>query len=554
MTDRLAMLRHGLSRLRRPGPPLSPEALTLLVCLAFTLFYNLPFWQGALAGDSVLSPATWARLAGYALVLTSLQFLVFVLPATRLSARPVLAVLVGLAAVVNYFTTRYGTYFDTHMIDNVLQTDPREAEELLTLGLAWYLLFHALLPILLIWRVRLVRSRWPRAALRRAGYLAGGVGLLTLSLLFSYESLSTLMRNQEALRYLVTPGNYVVSLGRVLAASDPLPEERLPLGTDAEKPAQGERPKLLVLVVGETVRAADWGLDGYPRPTTPQLAERDLVNFSDVSSCGTSTAVSIPCMFAPGGRGEQSEREIKSHESLLDTLQHAGYRVLWLDNQSGCKGVCNGVETIEVSAEDHPALCPDGHCLDGALFAEARERAATIDEDTVMVLHQLGNHGPSYFQRYPEAFRAFTPTCDSAELSRCDRAAVVNSYDNAIRYTDALLDGLIAELEAMPSLDTAMLYVSDHGESLGEHGLFLHGLPYAIAPTEQTHVPMVWWSSPGFDRATGLDRACLAASADRPVSHANLFHTLLGVLGVHSEVLQPQRDLTGACRLAGTAA
>ncbi|MFG6176021.1 phosphoethanolamine transferase [Halomonas sp. THAF12] len=540
----------GLRRTRRwlPSPRLSPEALTLLVCVVFTLLYNGPFWHGMLADAPLVSVAAWESLSVEALVLTVLQFVVFLPFMTRHTVRPLLSLLVILAAVVNYFTTRYGTHFDTTMIDNVLQTDTREAGELLTPSFALYLLLYAGLPVLLLWCVRLTASRWPRALLRRSGYLVGAVAVLAASLMIGYQGLSSEMRNRPALRYLVTPGNALVSTGQVMAASDPLPAERLPLGEDAVKGVEGDKPRLLVLVVGETMRAADWGLDGYERQTTPRLAERDLVNFTDVSSCGTSTAVSVPCMFAPGGRGEQSEREIKSHESLLDVLSHAGFRVLWLDNQSGCKGVCQGVETRQIAAQDHPAQCPDGECLDGALFEEAARVAKGVDRDTVLVLHQLGNHGPSYYARYPDDYRVYTPTCDSAELSQCDRQAVVNSYDNAVRYTDALLDGLIGDLASLPGVDTAMLYVADHGESLGEHGLYLHGLPYAIAPDEQTHVPMVWWSSAGFDATAGLDDSCLAERAKRPASHANLFHTVLGVLGVETRVLQPERDLTRDCR------
>lgn len=533
---------------RLPSPRLTPDTLTLAVCVVFTLFYNGPFWHGMLADAPLDSMAAWGRLAVEALILTALQFVVFLPFMTRHTVRPLLSLLVILAAVVNYFTTRYGTHFDTTMIDNVLQTDTREAGELLTPAFAGYLLLHAGVPVLLLWRVRLVKRRWPRALLRRSGYLVGAVAVLAASLMVGYQGLSSEMRNRPALRYLVTPGNALVSTGQVMAASEPLPEERLPLGEDAVKTVEGDKPRLLVLVVGETMRAADWGLDGYGRQTTPRLAERELVNFTDVSSCGTSTAVSVPCMFAPGGRGEQSERDIKSHESLLDVLSHAGFRALWLDNQSGCKGVCQGVETRRISAERHPDQCPDGDCRDGALFEEAARVAKGIDRDTVLVLHQLGNHGPSYFARYPEAFRVYTPTCDSAELSQCDRQAVVNSYDNGVRYTDSLLDGLIGDLQALPGLDTAMLYVADHGESLGKHGLYLHGLPYAIAPDEQTHVPMVWWASPGFDATAGLDESCLAARADRPASHANLFHTVLGVLGVKTAVWQPERDLTRECR------
>ncbi|APE30694.1 lipid A phosphoethanolamine transferase [Halomonas aestuarii] len=542
-----------LSRLsratRRPRlPVLSPQALTLLACLAFTLFYNQRFWSAVMAAAPPAGLADWGQIAGYGVVMTALQLVVFLPLVNRLSVKPLLSLLVLIAAAVSYFTGHYGTYFDTHMIDNVLQTDTREAGELLTPGLALYLLVFAGLPALLIWRWPLRQRSWQRGLGMSLLWLAGGVGVLAVSLLLSFQSLSSLMRNHHEMRFLVTPGNALVSTGQVMAASGPLPEERLPIGEDAHRQASATgTPRLLVMVVGETVRAADWGLSGYSRQTTPRLASRDVINFHEVTSCGTNTAVSLPCMFAPIGKGNYDERYIKSHESLLDVLKHAGYQVAWIDNQSGCKGVCDGVEHYAPSPEAYPTLCDEHDCRDGVLVEELKQRLASVTDDTVIVLHTLGNHGPSYFQRYPEDFRAFTPTCEEADLAQCSQASIVNSYDNAILYTDSVLDELIGVLEQQRSLATAMLYVSDHGESLGENGLYLHGLPYAIAPDEQTRVPMTWWSSPAFDQTAGLERDCLAEQATQPVSHDNLFHSLLGVLGVESDVRDPRLDISQEC-------
>ncbi|WP_458524750.1 phosphoethanolamine transferase [Onishia taeanensis] len=546
MPERLRRPVSWLASLSRPLLTLSPERLTLLVCLVFTLFYQQAFWQQVIAAEPALT--VWQLLA-YGLVLTVLQFIVFVLFITRHTAKPLLSVLFLLAAMVSYFTGHYGTYVDTHMIDNVLQTDTKEATELLTPGFAGYLLIYALLPLTLLWRVRLVDTFWPRALGRRLAYLATGLAVLTVALLLSYQSLLSLMRNHTELRYLITPGNALISTGRVLATSDPLPEQRLPIGEDATRlPRAGDRPLLMVLVVGETVRAANWGLNGYARQTTPRLATRDMINFTEVRTCGTSTAVSLPCMFAPIGKDDYDERYIKSHESLLDVLDHAGVTVLWLDNQAGCKGVCDGVTHETISTDRHPHQCRDGRCLDEALDEELRDRLDSLEGDTVIVLHQLGNHGPSYYQRYPEAFHRFTPTCDSADLSGCSQQAIINSYDNAILYTDSVLDRLIGALAGQSHHAASLLYVSDHGESLGEHGLYLHGLPYAIAPREQTHVPMVWWSSPVFDEAVGLDKGCLAGTRDAPLSHANLFHTVLGAMKIDSRIMKPQQDMTDICR------
>ncbi|OBX37748.1 phosphoethanolamine transferase EptA [Halomonas elongata] len=241
-------------------PALSPQALTLAACLAFTLFYNGRFWSSTFGAQPVASLADWARLLSDGVLMTALQFVVVVPWINRFSVRPLLSILLLMAAAISYFTGHYGTYFDTHMIDNVLQTDTREADELLTPGLGLHLLLYAGLPIWVVWYWPLKRRTWRRGLAMSLLWLAGGVGVSIVALLISFQSLSSLMRNHHELRYLVTPGNAIVSTERVMTAEEPLPEERLPVGEDAHRLASGtDKPRLLVLVVGESVRAADWG-------------------------------------------------------------------------------------------------------------------------------------------------------------------------------------------------------------------------------------------------------------------------------------------------------
>jgi lipid A ethanolaminephosphotransferase len=307
---------------------------------------------------------------------------------------------------------------------------------------------------------------------------------------------------------------------------------------------------LFVIVVGETARAADWGLNpGVSRNTTPELATRDVINFPQVSSCGTNTEVSVPCLFSPQGRRNYDEDAIRSSESLLHVLARAGLRVVWNDNQSGCKGVCDGLETVRPDPAALPGLCNGERCLDEALVDRAQGLLQDTKGNLVLVLHQLGNHGPAYFKRYPATFRQFTPACESEDLSACTREEIANAYDNALRYTDHVLASTIDWLERIATeYDTALLYVSDHGESLGENGLFLHGMPYAIAPDEQTQVPMLMWFSQAYAQRTGLNLACLRKRSQAPAAHDNVFHTVLGLLDVETTVRDEALDLSANCR------
>jgi lipid A ethanolaminephosphotransferase len=306
---------------------------------------------------------------------------------------------------------------------------------------------------------------------------------------------------------------------------------------------------VVVLVVGETARAANWGLDGYARQTTPALARLPVVNFSDVTSCGTNTETSLPCMFAPVGRRDYDEARIRGSESLLHVAARAGVNVTWRDNQSGCKGVCAGLPSESVEAMNAPGLCDGSRCLDEGLLVGLDQKLATARGSQLWVLHMLGNHGPSYFRRYPPAFERFVPACHDDDLQHCSREQIVNAYDNALLYTDHVLASLVAKLQAQADrVDSVMLYVSDHGESIGESGLFLHGVPYPIAPREQTRVPMVMWLSDGAVRATGVDVACLRQRAEAPAAHDHLFHTVLGLLDVRTALYEPQWDLGARCR------
>ncbi|MCH4813520.1 MULTISPECIES: phosphoethanolamine transferase [Vreelandella] len=532
-------------------PTLSTEQLVLWAVVIFSVFYNVPFWQKAFAGYDPLAVQAWLTFATMFLVMTCLNYLAFISIAFRTLVKPLLTLLFLIAAFVSYFTSYYGTYFDTSMLDNVLQTDTNEAQELLTPGLLIHLMIFFCLPTIMIWRVKITQSTWKKAVLRRLAYCLASTAILLLAIFLSYQEVSSLMRNNKELRYLVTPGNYIVSMTQALSSQHASANTvRFPVGEDASISSQaGDKPTLLVIVVGETVRAANWGLNGYERQTTPKLAQQpDVINFSDVSSCGTSTAVSLPCMFSLPGRADYAKSYARQHESLLDVLAHAGLEVTWLDNQSGCKGVCDGVTTKALSPEEYASLCQDGRCLDEALVQALTKQISGTSADQVVVLHQLGNHGPSYYQRYPEDYERFVPACTTADLAKCSRDDITNSYDNAILYTDTVLDQVIEKLKRQEDYATAMIYLSDHGESLGEKGLYLHGIPYAIAPNEQTHVPMVWWLSSAFSQQQGLDTDCLRQVSDQAASHDNLFHSVLGLLNVATDVYQQAKDINQPCR------
>lgn len=533
-------------------PFVSAEALIALVSLYCLVALNGPFWGGVRAATDSLRVMLSLGVAVFALN----AFLLGLLCWGRM-ARYVLAVLLVVSALANWYMSRYAVVFDASMIRNVLQTDVAESRELITIGMLLHALLWGIVPAALVMAARIRPRPWKRGLLIHSGFLVGMLTLTFVAILLSSQGVFALMRTQKSLRYQITPGNYLVGLVNVAKPSkQEFSGPPAVIGADAKRPpaALQRRPRLFVLVVGETVRADHWGLNGYQRQTTPELAARDVVNFPDVRACGTSTEVSVPCMFSMQGREHYDRDAIQGHQTLLDVVARAGVDVLWRDNQSGCKGVCARVPTHVMGSEDAPELCAGGRCFDQILLAGLADKIKAMPGDGLIVLHMLGNHGPNYFERYPPAFERWTPVCKTVELSRCKQPELVNAYDNAILYSDSVLGSLIDLLKAQTSHDTAMLYVSDHGESLGEYGLYLHGAPFSIAPEQQLAVPMVMWLSPGFEADAGINDACLREFARRRASHDNLFSTVLGVFDVQTSVYRQERDLLASCRVQPGAA
>lgn len=531
------------------------ETVVLLVVVWLVATMNGSWWLAVGAGRSWSEPGSWLFFIASYIALVALHFVLLAPWMSRRTVRPLLSMVVLVSAAVAYFMRTYAVIVDPTMIQNVLATDTAEARDLLTWSLAISVLLGSALPLAFIWWVRIEQQRWMRATLFRAACVSGGLVVALLAILPVNRDFTSMMRNQRELRYLITPGNIIYGLAAQSARGvREVGARRTPVGADAHPLSATRvdpRPRVFVLVLGETARAANFSLLGYTRETTPELARLDVTAFRDVRACGTSTAVSIPCMFSPYGRADYDERRIRQSEGLLNVLARAGYAVRWIDNQSGCKGVClgAGIEYRRISLAVNNRWCSSEACLDGILVRELTAELAVVRRDTVIVLHMMGNHGPAYYKRYPPEFRRFTPDCDTADLRQCTREEVVNAYDNAILYTDHVLASIIGVLEKRAKkIAGAMLYVSDHGESLGEAGLYLHGIPYSIAPGTQRQVPMISWTSSWFSGSKAISAACLRRKAYQTLSHDNLFHSVLGLLEVQTRVYRPERDIFATCR------
>ena len=529
--------------------------LTLLASAFLAIAYNNRFWMGFSEAIGGLSASRLPLLAGSLLMIILLFNACLSLVGFRRVLKPVLVVLFFASAVTSYFMNQYGTQIDRSMIQNVLETDVAEATELLSFGLFLTIALLGVLPVLILSRLEVMFPRGVRGVAR-----SGAIALLSLAvaialLLAFFKTLAPALREHRELRYLLAPTNYIQAVHAYAKHRRAQSVTVAPLGTDAVKGrgwSGNHHRSVTLIVVGETARAANFSLNGYARNTNPELSQQPgLLNFTDVHSCGTATAVSLPCVFSALGRDGYSDTKASAQQGLLDVLSHAGYRVLWRDNNSGCKGACDRVTYEDMSK---PAQgnrwCVDGECYDERLLERLPEIIHEARDDLVVVLHQKGSHGPEYFKRYPASFKRFGPVCETNELEQCSRQSIIAAYDNTILYTDHFLNSAIELLKASTAADdvnTAMLYFSDHGESLGEHNLYLHGAPYMLAPEEQRAVPLMLWLSDGFRERYQIDQPCLAARTRQPFSHDNVFHSVLGMLGVSTAVYNPQLDVLAPC-------
>lgn len=526
----------------------SPLLLCTLLAAWIVLTCNASFWkmllqtQGGWAGAGLFGASLVFTLTGFNLLLLRL-----LTPGRAL--RPVLTLLVLLAAAAGWFMDTYGVAIDSVMLRNVIETNPAEARDFLGWPLAWRLLWVAGPAIVLVWWMPLPRDGFWRALRSWLVGSAAGLALVLVAGLPLYSSYASFFRNQDVARYLLTPGNVVVGSTRLVRRMLHTQVPYVQVGLDARREAQpGAKPLLVVVVVGETARAANFSLGGYARDTNPQLAQRGVFYFTDVTACGTSTAVSVPCMFSDLPRAEFNLSKSDRRDSVLDLLQRAGLAVRWIDNQSGCKKVCDRV-VKEQAQVFHPASCEAGECLDDALLHAMDARLPQVDRDGVLLLHAMGSHGPTYFRRVPPDQVHFQPTCATERIETCTDEQIVNAYDNSIRYTDLVLAGLIDRLAAQSArVDSLLLYVSDHGESLGERGLYLHGQPWMLAPEVQKKVPMLLWFSGETPARLGLDQACLRGRLGEAFSHDHLSHTLLGITDVRTSAYRPELDLLKPCR------
>jgi lipid A ethanolaminephosphotransferase len=519
---------------------ISITSLVLIVSLFVTLTGNVKFFI------EVANVYPLAENFGFVVSLLVWLFsflsILLLLATYRYSVKPILIFVLLSSSIVSYFSNNYGTIFDNNMVTSILETDLAELLDLFSVKMAVYFIFLGVLPSIWIYKLQLRKSAASSMLWSKAKTILVLIIIFVLVTLLFSKTYTSFTRENKQLRLYINPTYFMYAMGKHASNQfKSISTSFIIIGQDATIQSRDNVKKLVIVVVGETARAERFSLNGYERLTNPLLAQQDVISFEQMSSCGTDTAVSLPCMFSSLTKSEYSHSQGKNMSNALDILTTAGVKVLWRDNNSSSKSVADRVEYQDFKSNNINTICDDECRDEGMLVGLQSYMNKHQNQDIMIVLHTMGSHGPAYYKRYPEEFKKYQPVCETNQLNECTDEQINNAYDNTILYTDYFLAKVIELLKNnQKEYKTAMLYMSDHGESLGEKGLYLHGTPYFIAPKEQTHVSSIMW----FDDRTAkeINQKKLRRTIKNPTTHDGMFHTLLGLMNVNSTVYDKKMD------------
>lgn len=481
-------------------------------------------------------------IASTAIVFVAVTTLFFTLLSSKYTTKPLLIFTLLVSSVTAYFMDQYNVIIDDNMMRNAFETQTAEVMDLLNLKLFAYVVFLGIIPAFVVYKIPIDYRPFKKEIVSKIKTILIALIVIVATIAPLGKFYASFFREHKVLRFYSNPDYWIASLRFfIFDMFDPGDTKFKQIGLDASIEQNATR-KIVFMVVGEAARADHFNLNGYNRQTNPKLTTEDILNYPKMFSCGTSTAYSVPCMFSIYTRSEFSNKKAKYTENVLDVLKHTNkVAILWRDNNSDSKGVALRVRYEDFKTPKNNPVC-DKECRDiGMIAGLERFIAKYPKKDILIVLHQMGNHGPAYYKRYEKGYEKFAPVCKTNQLEKCKRQTIINAYDNALLYSDNFLSAVIALAKKYSDVDTAVLYMSDHGESLGEGGIYLHGLPYFIAPDAQKHIGAFLWLNERFKQE--LDMEKIVKKAKTKLSHDNLFHTLLGLFAVKTKVYDKNLDL-----------
>lgn len=493
----------------------------LLMSLINFLLFHFPFYNfvfNNVAYKSISGITVIVSLVIAMLVLNALVFyLVFFL--SRYVGKFLLILFFLINSIAVYFINTYGVIIDESMIGNILNTKYEEASSFFSLKLIVYFLLLGVIPSIYVFKLKITT-----VPLKKFFITVSLTLVFILALVFANASnWLWIDKNSKTLGGLAMPWSYVVNLSRFYTHQYQENKKEILLPDASIKDNQ---KSVVVLVIGESARSQNFSLYGYPKNTNPLLSKIPNVFHFDATSCATYTTAGVKCIL-----------EHKNTDELYEILPNYLYRnnveVIWRTSNWGEPPV--HIKNYQ-KKEDLIDTCKGEGCnnYDEALLTGLKEQIlASKNNKILIVLHTSTSHGPTYSKKYPPQFETFKPVCNSVELGNCSQTELMNAYDNTIVYTDYLLAKVIEDLKQLTAYKSTMIFVSDHGESLGENNLYMHGIPRSIAPKEQYEIPFIVWVSDGSKQL----------KPNKALTQNYVFHSVLNFLSIQSPVYNEEMNI-----------
>ena len=495
------------------------------VCLILSIFtliaFHIPFFRVAVSNiESGFNGVM--IIVSLAVLMLALNFFLyyFLLWCFRVVGKIIVALSLIIDAGCLYFINTYDTLLDDTMMGNVFNTQYSEASGFFSLAFVLYLLLLGVIPAIYV----ILRKIDYSSAKRMFAFNGSSLGLVLIIALANMSNWPWIDRNATVLGSLLLPWSYSVNSIRYQIKEHKMNREEILL-PDAVFTEPDEK-RVCVLVIGESARQDHFSLYGYPRQTNPLLSNQERLTAIRADAAATYTTAGVKAIL-------DSRPTDKLYEILPNYLYRAGAEVVWRTSNWGEPPVhIEKYQNPEALLELYPHADP---AYDGILFEGLKDEILSSGKSKVLlIIHTSISHGPAYNKRYPAEFEHFTPVCNTVEMAKADHDELMNSYDNTIIYTDYLLSEAIKQLEALPKeWESCLMYVSDHGESLGEGNLFMHGVPISIAPREQIEIPFLVWTSEGSRDVKTLDK----------VGQYHVFHSVMSFLGAESEVFDEKMNI-----------
>lgn len=513
-------------------PRLSYHWFIFISSIFIVLCLNTPFFshfkiQAQSAGFDYL-------MQGWQITLVFIVFLSLLLEllCVRWNAKIILSFVLLISSVCGFYMHSLGILIDEGIVQSVFETHLSEALDMVSAGMILWVLGFGILPCIILWKLPLKHVKFFKGVRQKVMVIIGLLTLLGIGYGFWGKDLVFVFKSQKTLIFMPNPIAPIRSLVLYIQHSK---EKHFALDLIAQdaKLSEFTPPQIVVFVIGESARSANFSLNGYARQTNPYTAMQNVISFKEFYSCGVITAISVPCMLTYYTQKTYTHRNLSFYtNNILEIAQDLGYEVWYLGNNGGkCVGGCErNIQRVKYYEADS---------LDGVMLPDIEHIISQAQNPTFIVVHQYGSHGASYFNRYPSEFEFFTPVCKQKELSKCTQDEIINAYDNSLRYSDYVLSQIIDLLRAS-KLRTMLWYVSDHGESLGEFGQYMHGgFGYSLSPAFQRHIPSIMWFSDGW----GDLQSKAEVKIDAELNHNFVFYTLLHLLGIETKDYDLKLDI-----------